>query len=270
MDRRQFIGAAGAASLAASLPGCATTARAGSEDARLRALLDRIFYQRLRDNPEGATTLGLDEGERANLRFLLNDRSAAARAREDARSRRELAELRTVNRARLGEIAAIDYDVVEYALTTRISGERFPYGSGGDDYSPYVLSHLSGAYRTVPDFLDNQHPIQTRADIDAYLARLSAFPRAIDANTEAQRADAARGVFAPDYLLDRTLEVMKGLRDQPAARSALVAGLARRAGAAGLAGDHAATAERIVTQSVYPCARQATRARHRASPPRDP
>jgi hypothetical protein len=64
------------------LPRCRaarTTSASGSEDARLRALLDRFFYERLRDNPEGATTLGLDEGERANLRFLLNDRSPAAR-----------------------------------------------------------------------------------------------------------------------------------------------------------------------------------------------
>jgi uncharacterized protein (DUF885 family) len=199
-----------------------------------------------------ATALGLDTGERSNLRFLLNDRSAAARDREQARSRRELDQLRTIDRARLGEIAAIDYDVVEYNLGQRIGGARFPYGAGGDDYSPYVLSHLSGAYRTVPDFLDSQHPIETKADADAYLARLSAFSKALDQNSELQRADAARGVFAPDYLLDRMLEVMKGVRDQPAARSQLVAGLARRAQAAGISGDHAATAAGIVADSVYP------------------
>jgi uncharacterized protein (DUF885 family) len=67
-----------------------------------------------------------------------------------------------------------------------------------------------------------------------------------------QRADAARGVFAPDYLLDRTLEVMQGLRSQPAGQSQLVRSVARRAAAAGVAGDHAARAERIVADQVYP------------------
>jgi uncharacterized protein (DUF885 family) len=253
MDRREFLGTAGALGIAAALPGCATTAASGgNEDQRLRTLLDGIFYRRLEDLPETATGLGLDKGERSHLRFLLNDESAASRAREQARTRRELDQLRTINRARLSADAAIDYDVVEYGLTTAIAGARFPYGAGGDRYTPYVLSHLSGRYRTVPDFLDSQHPIESKADVDAYLARLSAFPKTIDANSELQRQDAARGVFAPDYLLDRTLEVMRGLREQPAARSQLVTSLTRRASAAGVAGDHGATAEKIVTASIYP------------------
>ncbi len=252
MDRRRFLGTTAAAGMVAALPGCATTAESGNEDARLRALLDRIFYDRLRDNPETATSLGLDKGERANLRYLLNDRSGAAKARDAARSRRERDQLRTINRARLSEVAAIDYDVVDYALGVAIGGERFAYGAGSDNYSPFVLSHLSGAYRTVPDFLDTQHPIETRTDVDAYLARLADFPTAIDADSARQRQDAASGVFAPDYLLDRTLEVMKGLREQPASRSSMVAGLARRAQAVGIGGSHAATAEKILTERVYP------------------
>jgi uncharacterized protein (DUF885 family) len=83
-------------------------------------------------------------------------------------------------------------------------------------------------------------------------ARLSAFPRAIDANTEMQRADAARGVFAPDYVLDRTLEVMKGVRDQPAARSALVAGLARRGPSRRLSGDHERLRRGSSRRASYP------------------
>ena len=252
MDRRRFLGTVGAVGVVAGLPGCATTARSGNEDQRLRALLDSIFYQRLEASPETATGLGLDKGERAHLRFLLNDESPASRGREQARAQAELNQLRTINRARLGADAAVDYDVVEYGLDTAIRGSRFPYGAGGDRYTPYVLSHLSGRYRTVPDFLDSQHPIESKTDVEAYLARLSAFGKAVDANSEQQRADAARGVFAPDYLLDRTLEVMKGLRDQPAAQSQLVMSLVRRAKAAGISGNHGATAESIVSASVYP------------------
>ncbi len=63
MNRRQFLGAASAIGIGAALPGCATTGRAESEDARLRALLDRIFYARLEQAPEHATSLGLDKGE---------------------------------------------------------------------------------------------------------------------------------------------------------------------------------------------------------------
>jgi uncharacterized protein (DUF885 family) len=253
MNRRQFLGAASAISIGPALAGCATTTTRASEDARLRALLDRIFYARLEAAPEQATTLGLDKGERANLRFLLSDASGAGRLDQTARARRELEQLRAIDRSRLGPDAAIDYDVVQYGLAGTIAGGRFPYGSNeGDSYSPYVLSHLSGPYRRVPDFLDNQHPIETKTDVEAYLARLSAFPKAIDQSGELQQADAARGVIAPDYVLDRMLGLLRALRDQPAARTQLVASLDRRARTAGMAGGHGATAEKIVITGVFP------------------
>jgi uncharacterized protein (DUF885 family) len=253
MDRRRFMAASSALALTAALPSCATTSGAVDEDARLRALLDRIFYDRLKDSPETATSLGLDKGERANLRFLLSDYSGAARAAQSARTRRELDRLRAIDRARLSPDAAIDYDVVEYGLLGTTAGARFPYGSNeGDSYSPYVLSHLSGPYRRVPDFLENQHPIETEADVEAYLARLSALPRAIGQSSELQQADADRGVVAPDYVLDRTLELLRGLRGQPAGEAQLITSLGRRAAAAGIAGDHAATARKIVESDLYP------------------
>jgi uncharacterized protein (DUF885 family) len=252
MDRRQFMASAGAVALGATLPSCATVL-AASEDARLRAMLDRFFYDRLGDSPETATGAALDVGERANLRFLLSDYSGAAGARDLARSRRELASLRTVNRAGLSESAALDYDVVEYGLSRSIgAGERFSFGATGGRFSPYVISQLTGPYRGVPDFLDNQHPIETRSDADAYLARLSAFPRALDQSSERQREDAARGVFAPDYILDTTLKQLRTLRDQPAGKTQLVASLAKRTAEKGIAGDWSGRAERTVADSVFP------------------
>jgi uncharacterized protein (DUF885 family) len=253
VDRRRFLTSASAAALAVTLPSCATIGAGEGADARLRAMLDRFFYERLEDNPEAATAQGLDTGERANLRFLLDDYSAAGRTRDLARARAELRELRTVRRGALSDTAALDYDVVEYGLQRTISGmERFPYGSAGGRYAPYVLSQLTGPYRGIPDFLDNQHPIETRADAEAYLARLSAFPRVLDQSSERQRQDAARGVFAPDYILDTTLRQLRALRDQPAGRTQLVQSVARRAREKSIAGDWGRTAEEIVADSVFP------------------
>ncbi|HEY0627450.1 MAG TPA: DUF885 family protein [Allosphingosinicella sp.] len=260
MDRRSFMASAGALALSAGLPGCTTLAIApgvpaagGAEDQRLRAMLERFFYTRLEHNPEGATNLALDTGERAHLRSRLDDYSAAGKARELARTRAEFAELRTIDRARLSETAMIDYDVVQYDLTRDIEGaERYPFGAAGGRYSPYVISHLTGAYRGIPDFLDNVHPVQTQADAEAYVARLSQFPKALDDNLARQREDAARGVFAPDYILDTTLRLLRQLRDQPAGENALASSVARRARETGIQGDYGARAERIVAGEVYP------------------
>ena len=251
MDRRQFMAGAGAAALASTA--VAQVAPGAAADAQLRTLLDRFFYDRLADSPEGATSLGLDTGPRAALRSQLSDRSAAGRARELCRARAERAELRRIDRARLSSAARVDHDVVAYQLDRAITGgERFTYGSGSGRYAPYVLSQLTGAYRDVPDFLDGQHPVKSAADADAYLARLSAFPKAIDDNSASQRADAARGVSAPDFLLDTTLKQIAALRDQPAASTTLVTSFAAKLKTAGLPDDRAARAATIVEREVYP------------------
>jgi uncharacterized protein (DUF885 family) len=257
LDRRQFVTAVGAAALASTLPACTTTARsgatAGGKDQRLRAMLDRFFYERLETNPEAATAGGFDKGERARLRFLLDDYSEKGRREDLARSKAELASLRALGRSGLSEAAALDYDVVEYGLERAIGGtERFAYGSAGGRYSPYVLSQLTGPYRGVPDFLDSQHPIESRTDAEAYISRLSQFSRVLDQSSEQQRADAARGVFAPDYVLDTTLRQLRSLRDQPAGRTQLVQSVARRAREKNVAGDWESQAERIVAAQVFP------------------
>jgi len=256
MDRRSLMMSAGAMALGTALPSCATIAPqiAGSsgEDARLRALLDRFFNERLKDNPEGATGLGLDVGELAYLRSRLDDYSAAGRVQDLARSQAELGQLRTIDAARLSPAAALDYEVVEYDLTRALNGAQFSYGSTGGRYAPYVISQLTGPYRGVPDFLDSNHPVRDAADADAYLARLDQFDQALDQSLERQRQDAAIGVFAPDYILDTTLSQLRALREQPAADTILVASLARRTREIGLGDDYAAQAERIVESDVFP------------------
>ena len=255
MDRRSFMASSGALALVSALPGCVTAPSdpaGASEDANLRAMLDRFFHARLDDNPERATGLGLDVGERAHLRRELDDYSAEGRQKDIARARSELAELRTLARSRLSPASALDYDVVEYDLDRTLEGARFAYGSAGGRYAPYVISQLTGPYRGVPDFLDSTHPVRTEADADAYLARLDQFDTALDQSLERQLDDASRGVFAPDYILDTTLRQLRALREQPAVETILVSSLARRARDAGLGSDYAAAAERIVASQVFP------------------
>jgi len=250
VDRRSFLGGVSAASLAIALPAMARPANA---DARLRALLDRFFYDRLAMDPEGATRLGLDTGARAALKSRLSDGSARGVAAELARSKRELAELRAIDSGALSPAAKLDQQIIAYQLERGIAGgERFTYGASLGRYAPYILSQLSGAYRDVPDFLDSQHAIRNAADADAYLARLAAFPTAIDDDTERQRADAGRGVFAPDYLLDTALKQFAAMRDQAPGETVMVASLAAKLKAANLPDARVAQAERIVAEQVFP------------------
>lgn len=258
MLRRQFLqgGVAVAAVLAAS-PGRAQPAP-GSEDAKLRVLLDAFFQEDLDDAPEFATILGLDVGARAGQRSRLGDMSSDGRRRWVAAHHDRLARLATIDAAKLTPAGRNDRDVVAYAYTqVAEGGDRFTFGESPAGfsyapYSPYVVSQLSGAYQSVPDFLDSQHPVKTAADAEAYLARLEAFPTALDANTAGLQADAARGVLAPDFALDATLGQLTRLRAQAAAASGLATSLSGRASAAGFAGDWNGRAAAIVDGQVYP------------------
>ena len=253
MDRREFLTGASALSLAAAWPAAAAPRSQAAADKKLSTLLDRFFYDRLADSPEAATQLGLDTGPRAGLRSQLSDNSVAGVAKATTRAKRELAELRAIPAAVLSPAARLDQEVVAYQLERNIAATaRFRFGSTSDGLSPYVLSQLGGAYRDVPDFLDSQHRVENAVDADAYLARLEAFPKAIDNDTARQRDDAARGVFAPDYILDTTLKQIAAMRDQAPGETVMVTAMAGKLANAKLPADRAAKAERIVADQIFP------------------
>ncbi|PCD02580.1 DUF885 domain-containing protein [Sphingomonas spermidinifaciens] len=250
MRRRQFLSTAGLAAATAALPAAARVQ--GTADADLRAMLDRFFYARLEDNPEGATSLGLDTGPRAHLKSKLGDTSRAGQAKQFARAKQEMAALKAIPRDRLGETARLDYEVVEYSLNRTIDGERFTYGASAGRYAPYVLTQLTGAYRDTPDFLANQHRVKDAADADAYVARVEAFPRAIEAETERQREDAAKGVFAPDYILDTALKQLAAVRDVAPEASGPATDLAAKLKTANLPPERAQAVATLMRERVFP------------------
>jgi uncharacterized protein (DUF885 family) len=253
IDRRHLLAGAAAATLSAALPrGAGAQALPGAQDALLRAMLDGFFDEELRTSPEAATSLGLDTGRNADLRAKLSDRSESGRSADLGAAKTRLVRLRRIDRKQLGATARIDNDTVRYDLETYTNqGEQFTFGSvqAGE---PYVISQLSGAYQFVPDFLDSTHTISNAADVDAYLARLSAFPAAMDQDLARSRSDAAAQVIPPDFVCDLTLSQLKALRNTPPDQSVLAASLVRRAKAANLAVDPSGLATRIVETEVYP------------------
>ncbi len=255
-NRREFLLSTGAAGLALSVgagaPGSSWAATP------LSGLLDRYAEQTLQISPMTATALGLDSGAHAALKSRLDDCSWAAVQRSNALCATRLIELKATDRAGLKGADAINYDAAVYANQLGADAARFGYGDNslasamGESATPYVISQQTGGFSVIPDFLDSQHKIDNTADADAYLARLEAFATVLDQHTERARRDAGLGVIPPDYVLATTLKQMTGFRAVPAASSPLVASVARRAAAKGVAGDYTGRATRIVEGQVYP------------------
>ena len=248
MDRRQFVAASGAAAAFSILP--STAFAQGSGDAAINVLFEKIFQESLQNSPELASSLGLDKGPNAALKSKLGANTAAERMGDLARNRRAIAALQKIAPGTLSAAAQLNREVVLYLLETRtIPAARFGIDSV---QRPYRLFQQGGAYFETPDFLNTAHTINTTADCDAYLARLSAFATALDEDSAEQRAQAARGYLAPAWSIDLTLGQMAKLRAPVARASGMVQSLASRAAAKNIAGDWAARAEKIVAGSVYP------------------
>ncbi|MFN3574377.1 DUF885 family protein [Phenylobacterium sp.] len=250
--RQMLFGAAGALALA-GVAGrtAARAATQGGAEARLDAMLEAFYQEALEDSPELVTQLGLDQGARAAAKGQLSPASLEELARDRAKTADQLARLKTIPREELTGMARVNRDAVMFSLeTTDAANKRFVYGDEGAG-QPYVLSQLTGAYQWVPDFLGSQHTIETKADADAYLARLEAFGSVMDQEIERVRRDVGLGVVPPDFIIERALIQMNGLKG-PAEDSPLVTSVATRAAEKGIAGDYAAQASKIYLEKVVP------------------
>jgi len=239
----------------ACLPAFAAKADASSsitDPAGLTATLDAIADDMLDASPELITSLGLDTGRRAHQAGLLDDRSIAARTEQNRRTRHHLAALDGFQPQALSALDRVNLAAVRAALEAQDAiGAHFDYGAAVDP-QPYVVSHLTGAYSSVPDFLDSKHRVVNGEDADAYLARLESFAREIGNENQVIGHDARRGVTPPGFILDRTLTQLRALRGQPPETSSLVRSLARKSAEAGLGGRYAEAAADILTQRIVP------------------
>ncbi|HEY2179544.1 MAG TPA: DUF885 family protein [Caulobacteraceae bacterium] len=247
LNRRDVLVATGAAALAPAVPALAQE----SEDARLAALFDAFFQEGLRRNPEGATQLGFDKGPNADLKSRLRDESLAGRAADKALNADQRRRLASIDRARLSPDAKVNYDTVAYTRASAAALMDFDYGGGGFGAAPYVISQLTGAYQSTPEFLNTKHRIVDAADADAYLARLEGFAVQLDQDSDRLAHDAALGVTPPDFLLDVALAQMAASR-KPAAESVLVTSISRRAAEKGLSDRYGAEAARIYADKIVP------------------
>jgi uncharacterized protein (DUF885 family) len=230
ISRRAVLGA-GAAGIAV-LSGCVTAppsapAAPADPSAHLNALLDRTVAAMLRESPERCTSLGISE-ERAGYRYIdkLGDSSKEGNRRYRAIIQNALTELRALDRNALPARDQVTLDVVATSFENNLANSGFEVGGGAG--APYIVTQLTGSYADGPDFLDQQHPLRSRDEADAYIARLSEYDRVLDQETAIIAEDAGLGVIPPDFAIDRALEQLNAFASTAPAQTVLVQTLVRR------------------------------------------
>ena len=244
---------------AAALATQALPAEAQTPEAAADRLLARITEQLLTDYPESATSAGVDKDARARLRSRLSSHSASGQGVIRQHVRSTLSQLRRLDTDALTADKKLNVDVVKTVYELAADGFEFPYGDVAilnNNWSyrntPYVVAQNVGAFVEIPSFLDSSHSINNAADAEAYLDRMEAYARQLEGETVRVRADAARGVVLPDFLLAKTLQQLRASRAQPVAQWGIVTSLAARAARANLNPRYAADAAHIAERRIAP------------------
>jgi len=220
--RRELLTSAVSAGALAGAPSLSAAAEAPPGDARLKAAFDRMADSYLSFHPETAASLGLDKGKRAAEKHRLDGRTASDIAADAAFCAAFAGELTSVPDASLSPSARVDKATVRYALMLGHDARPFDFGSNslttamGEAQSPHVVDQQNGALHNVPEMLDSQHQVKTVEDAIAYIDRLHQLALVLDQETERMKADAARGILPPDFLVTNAIGQGEGfLKTKP-------------------------------------------------------
>jgi uncharacterized protein (DUF885 family) len=259
LNRREAIAALASTAALPLLPGCstepATAPAARPTDADAAALLDAIGENYLKFAPESATSLGIDTGARAALRSQLTDRSAEGVQRIAAQVRADLERARAFETSGLSHPVRTSIEVVRSAYAIASEGFALPYGDitvGSWRNTPYVVIQNVGAYLDLPRYLDSDHPIETAADADAYLARMQSYARQLDGELGRIQAARGTGLVPPAFLIDKALAQMRMSARGAREGGSIVESIERRTKQKSIAGDWAARARAIAEKEIAP------------------
>jgi uncharacterized protein (DUF885 family) len=161
-----------------------TLALHADETAKLHALFDRNWEERLREDPLFATGVGRHEYD-----ALLPSITFADLERGDQRMKATLAELKAIDRTKLSATDVVNYDMFRMRLENGIADYEL-----GDDQIPFTAD---SGFHTGFARLAKEMPFVTVKDYENYIARLNAWPRYVREEIALMRRGLERGMTVP-------------------------------------------------------------------------
>jgi len=209
----------------------------------------------LADSPELATARAAPEEVAGRYADRLDDRTPEGEERRRTAAIRRDVELRSFRAALLPEDQRLTYALLSTQFGNAAALAEYEFGAldplGG--HAPYVLDQQASAFLDLPDFFDSRVNVETLQDGDDYVARLRQVAPALDGETQRSRNDAAAGIIPPDFIIDRTLQLLEAISGTPLAAQVYLSSFRRKldAIAAPTAVGAQPTAERRRAQALY-------------------
>jgi uncharacterized protein (DUF885 family) len=170
-----------------------------AEPARLTAYLDAEYEEELAMSPEDLTALGRKEQYDA-----LDDRSEAGDERRLEWRRKSVADMKaSFNYEQLDDAGRTSFDIWAQELDRAEKRRAFRHHF-------YVFSR-GGAHTGLPQFLISFHRVDTKADLEAYIARLSRFDNVFDDLIARAKHAAEQGIRPPAFAFAQALSEVKRL-----------------------------------------------------------
>jgi uncharacterized protein (DUF885 family) len=201
LRRRSFVMLLGALASAQATP--AAPPQRADPAAALAALADRYYEAQARLDPVYSATLFGDNRFDDQLPIGI---APAERKKRFAMLHRIERELAAIDRRRLSDADALNFDLLSHELKTRIGFEPF------DDYL-LPLQQLNALPMLLANFGSGQaeQPLKTVAHYDAYLKRITRLPQWTDQAIVNMREGIRRGIVRPRAIVEVTLPQIKAL-----------------------------------------------------------
>jgi uncharacterized protein (DUF885 family) len=183
-------------------------------------LADRQAIYLLMDEPELLTSVGLVDGSWLDYHSgKFSDYGQAERARQLARAKGYLAELKAFDRSKLPLQDQITYDILQWQFQTQLDMEKFEWMSSG---GIYPIAPMWGGQIGAVTFMIQSHTIKNRLTAENYVKRVEQIAARLDKVTAESQRQYKMGVVLPVSLLDKSFSVIKDTTSAAPAEHPLV------------------------------------------------
>ena len=174
----------------------------------------RVFAAFAVDSPEMLTSMRILPGWLDFYSSKLDDASPAHAVRQMAQLKQDLAQLEGYDKSQLDAEGKLSYESLHFFLKSQADGEPFMYHA-------FPVNQMMGVQSMLPQFMTDMHQVTSKAEAEAYVARLHLFPRKFGQVVEAIRLSESKGIVPPRFTVEKVLKQMKEVVATPSLQNVL-------------------------------------------------
>jgi len=172
----------------------------------IRMFYERVFIELAVSNPEIVTMLGIPVLYDMS-KDQLTDISDDKQWEDFNKMKKDLAMLKSYDFEGQSQENQLNTQILGWFIESQLEGEQF-------FYYDYPVNQMFGVQSSLPSFMESSHKLRDKSDIEAYLARLTAFETKFSQVIENLKIREELGIIPPQFVIERVLSEMTGFVGQ--------------------------------------------------------